>query len=182
MNRLSSLRRVSHLLAALVLPASFFTSASNVHAETQSITSFWGLSLGQAESDVIRLKGRPGLSGGISGPCKSDPTDLASYTEQWAYNDDGGTYYVRLRHRRIWSIAFYALKGIAPDIPIGAFGDSQNTLEAKLGQPSLISDSSYDDSRWLVFEKYSAAYQLRNGHVVMFAIYDPRQGTVRFCD
>jgi len=72
--------------------------------------------------------------------------------------------------------------GIAPDFPIGAFGDRQSTLEARLGSPSLITDSKSTNARWVVFEKYSVAYQLRNDKVFMFAIFDAAQGTIQFCD
>ncbi len=162
--------------AVLVVTASL----SGADADTQPVTSFWGLSLGQPELQVKLSKGWK--NGPIMGPCRGVAYDEAPYTETLAYPDDGGVYYVHLRDRKIWSVVFYAKDGVSPSFPIGAVGDSQSALEAKLGVPSLISDSKDKAARWVSFEKYSVAYQLRDDKVVMFGIYDPAQGPVQFCD
>jgi hypothetical protein len=117
-------------------------------------------------------------NGVITGPCRGASYDPTRATQTLAYPDDGGVYYVGLRDSKIWFVLFYAKDGVASSFPIGAVGDSQSALEAKLGVPSLISDSKDKTARWVSFEKYSVAYQLREDNVVMFGIYDPAQGPI----
>lgn len=167
----------SALIAAVLVVT---TSPSVADAEIQPVTSFWGLSLGQPELQVKLLKGWQ--NGAIMGPCRGAAYDPAPYTQTLAYPDDGGVYYVDLRDSKVWSIVFYAKDGVAPSFPIGGVGDSQSALEAKLGAPSLISDSKDKTARWVSFEKYSVAYQLRDDKVIMFGIYDPALGPIQYCD
>ena len=173
-------RSTVSVLASVVLMVA--TSLADASADILPVTSFWDLSLGQPEGEVRRLKGKSATPV-IPGPwCRDVLETSAPFTETWAYQDDGGVYHVYLRNRQVWSIIFYANAGVAPDFPIGAFGDSQSALEAKLGSPSLISDSKSANARWVIFENYSVAYQLQNDAVIMFAIFDPAQGTIQFCD
>ena len=175
-NRLKPIIAPVLIAAVLVVTA----SQSDADADIQRVTSFWGLSLGQPELQVKLSKGWQ--NGAIMGPCYGVVYDEAPYTETLAYPDDGGVYYVHLRDGKVWSVRFYAKDDVAPSFPIGALGDSQSALEAKLGVPSLVSDSKDKTARWVSFEKYSVAYQLRNDKVVMFGIYDPAQGPIQYCD
>jgi hypothetical protein len=174
---------MNRLTFPLVFVVSIFNLtalACGAKADVAPVTSFWGLSLGQPELQVKLSKGWQ--NGTIMGPCRGAAYDPAPYTQTLAYPDDGGVYYVDLRDGKIWSVVFYAKDGVAPSFPIGAVGDSQSALEAKLGVPSLVSDSKDKTARWVSFEKYSVAYQLRDDKVVMFGIYDPAQGPIQFCD
>lgn len=173
-----------HTAVALVVALLIFELtelAQSARADIAPVTTFWGLSLGQSEVEVEQLKG-VSATHVTSGPACWGSSTSAPFTETWAYQGDGGVYYIDLRYRKIWSVVFYANKGVAPDFPVGGVGDSRSALEAKLGVPSLISDSKDQTARWVSFEKYSVAYQLRNDKVVMFGIYDPALGSIQYCD
>jgi hypothetical protein len=170
---------VSLVIAAFVFSLTNF--APGAKAELAPVTTFWGLSLGQPEEEAERLKGIS-TTHVISGPACWGSDTSAPFTETWSYQSDGGVYRVNLRDHKIWSVIFYANKGVAPEFLVGALGDTQGALEAKLGPPSTISVSQDGSARWIAFEKYSVAYQLQNDSVIMFGIYDPMQGLIRFCD
>ncbi len=170
---------IARIFAAFVLSLTGIVTGAK--ADMEPITSFWGLSLGQPEGEVERLKGRSATQV-ITGPACWGPNTSAPFTETWSYQGDGGVYRVHLRNHKVWSVVFYANKGVAPEFPVGTLGDTQGALEAKLGRPSVTSDSKDANARWIAFERYSVAYQLQNDSVIMFGIYDPTQGAIRFCD
>lgn len=148
----------------LVLGTSFYLY-SLIPAKPKIEKSFWEITLGASESDVLFAKGAP----------------TTKNTHHWLYrfNDDNGNwkyvYHVNFEDGKVWAIAYFAASSLDWHEQIQGInvGDSENSVRDKFGIPSPLVSSDDGLRRIYHYRDYNVVFELAQNKITGLGIYSP---------
>jgi len=137
------------------------------------IETFYGITLKASEQDVRFMKGEP-TSRDTDGRWVYDIIDSVSGKKNASYSaqfKEGKVRYV-----------FYAPGDYhyGKEYPFGfSEGTSLDQVEAKLGEPTFVSESDDGGTRLYSYAEYNAFFGFSKGVVEVYGIYDPATGPMK---
>jgi hypothetical protein len=133
-----------------------------------SISEFLGVKLSDKKADVKFKKG-------------TSPSPDESFL---AYKDKDGNWelVVRFRNEKVRMVEYVGVCSYCNHLNGLGIGTSYDAVLEKLGEPTLVSTSNDGLMRLLSFSKTNQFFQLAEGKVIGFGIYDPSTGPIKFSE
>lgn len=134
----------------------------------RKLTELWGVSLGDAASEVKFKKGEP-------------TTRLEN--DFWVYRPYQtmeGDYVVYFKDDRVRSIIYFGPMYNGPTVHGVGHYDSPLELDAKLGSPSYVSRSKDDLRRAYSYDQFNVVAHFEGGNMSALGIYDSASGPFKF--
>lgn len=105
----------------------------------------------------------------------------------WLYqlvesDPNAGRFVVGFKDGKVRFVMYHGSDYRAPSIRgISPLRTPQDAFE-KFGQPSFMSRSKDELSRFISFEKFNVSFELKKNKIVALGVYDPSTGPLRFAD
>ena len=131
-------------------------------------SDFLGLKLSDTKSDIKFKRG----------------ASLSQDESLWAYKDKEGNWelVVRFRNEKVRMVEYVGTCSYCNYLNGLGIGTSYDGLLEKLGEPTLVSTSDDGLMRLVSFSKTNQFFQLAEGKVIGFGIYDPSTGPIKFSE
>ncbi len=131
-----------------------------------AVAEFMGLKLSDTRGDIKFKKG----------------ASLLQNESEWAYKDRDGNWetVVKFRSEKVRMIQYVGICTYCNSLNGLGIGTNYERLIEKLGTPTFVSTSDDGLMRLVSFAKTNQFFQLAEGKVIGFGIYDPTGGPVEF--